>query len=117
MGGGLAGASVALLCYNPQPPPEELLREFYLTPDLNISFQHGTGCPRCNYSGYAGRQPIVELWLPMPVQRIKSHPRVETNLGRVAFQRGPLVYCLEAVDNGGHVRNLVIPPEAPLIVL
>jgi len=32
----------------------------------------------------------------------------------VALQRGPLVYCLEAVDNHGHVRHLVIPPEAQL---
>jgi DUF1680 family protein len=59
---------------------------------------------------------VVELSLPMPVQRIKSHPKVEANLGRVALQRGPLVYCLEAVDNGGHVRNLVISPQARLTV-
>lgn len=57
---------------------------------------------------------VVELSLPMPVQRLKAHPKVEAGKGRVALQRGPLIYCLEAVDNGGHVRNLVIPPEAPL---
>ncbi len=56
----------------------------------------------------------VELSLPMPVRRIKAHPNVEANTGRVALGRGPLVYCLEAVDNGGQVRNLVIPPGAPL---
>jgi DUF1680 family protein len=57
---------------------------------------------------------VITLSLPMPVQRIKAHPKVEADIGRVALQRGPLVYCLEVVDNGGHVRNLVIPPEAPL---
>ena len=57
---------------------------------------------------------VIELSLPMPVQRIKADPQVEADLGRVALQRGPIVYCLEAVDNGGHVRNLVIPPDAPL---
>lgn len=56
----------------------------------------------------------IDLSLPMPVRRIKAHPKVEADIGRVAFQRGPLVYCLEAVDNGGHVRNLVIPPAARL---
>jgi DUF1680 family protein len=56
----------------------------------------------------------IELSLPMPVQRIKAHPKVEADLGRVALERGPIVYCLEAADNGGHVRNLVIPPEAQL---
>jgi hypothetical protein len=60
------------------------------------------------------RGDTVELSLPMPVQRIKAHPNVEADLGRVAIQRGPLVYCLEATDNGGRVRNLVIPREAPL---
>jgi DUF1680 family protein len=56
----------------------------------------------------------IELTLPMPVQRVKAHPKVEADYGRVALQRGPLVYCLEAVDNSGQVRNLVIPPDAPL---
>lgn len=57
---------------------------------------------------------VVELSLPMPVQRLKANPKVEADLGRVALQSGPLVYCLEAVDNHGHVRNLVVPPEAQL---
>jgi DUF1680 family protein len=57
---------------------------------------------------------FLELSLPMPVQRVRAHPKVEANYGRMALQRGPIVYCLEAVDNGGQVRNLVIPPEAPL---
>jgi DUF1680 family protein len=56
----------------------------------------------------------IELSLPMPVQRVKAHPKVEADYGRVAITRGPLVYCLEASDNGGHVRNLLIPPDAPL---
>ena len=56
----------------------------------------------------------VELSLPMPMQRIKAHPKVEADIGRVALQRGPLVYCLESADNSGCVRNLVIPPESPL---
>ena len=70
--------------------------------------------------GYARLQRVwrrgdtIELLLPMPVQRIQAHPKVEADVGRVAIQRGPLIYCLEAADNDGHVRNLVIPPEAEL---
>jgi DUF1680 family protein len=55
------------------------------------------------------KNDVVKLALPMPVLRIKAHPKVEANMGRVALQRGPLVYCLEAADNRGHVRNLAIP--------
>jgi DUF1680 family protein len=61
------------------------------------------------------RGDVIELSLPMPVQRIKANPKVEADTGRVALQRGPLIYCLEAVDNRGHVRNLVIPPDAELV--
>ena len=43
----------------------------------------------------------VELRLPMPIQRIEAHPRVTADAGRVAIQRGPIVYCFEAVDNDG----------------
>lgn len=57
----------------------------------------------------------VELTLPMPVERIESHPMVKPNLGRIALQRGPVVYCLEGVDNNGKVRNLAIPRDAEIV--
>lgn len=56
----------------------------------------------------------VELTLPMPVQRIHAHPKVEADLGRVALQRGPIVYCVEGEDNEGTVRKLVLPSETAL---
>jgi DUF1680 family protein len=59
---------------------------------------------------------VIELSLPMPVQRIKADPRVQADAGRVALQRGPVVYCLEAVDNQGGLRNLIIPSSASLKV-
>jgi len=52
----------------------------------------------------------VEFMLEMPVRRTYAHPRVAADIGRVALERGPIVYCLEAVDNGGRVRNLALPP-------
>lgn len=57
---------------------------------------------------------VVRLRLPLPVERVYAHPQVKANVGRVALQRGPVVYCLEGVDNGGQVRNLVLPREAQL---
>ena len=38
---------------------------------------------------------VVELDIPMPIQRIYANRRVRANVGRVAFQRGPIVYCVE----------------------
>ena len=58
---------------------------------------------------------VIELQMPMPVQRLAACFRVAADLGRIALQRGPLVYCLEAVDNSGYVRNLAIPRDAKLL--
>jgi hypothetical protein len=41
----------------------------------------------------------VRLQLPMPARLIVCHPYVTENAGRVALMRGPLLYCLEQVDN------------------
>jgi DUF1680 family protein len=60
------------------------------------------------------RGDVMGLSFPMPVNRLKANPKIEADIGRVALQRGPLVYCLEAMDNGGHVRNLVIPSDTQL---
>jgi DUF1680 family protein len=58
---------------------------------------------------------VVELLLPMPVRRVVAHPSVEADRGRVALQRGPLVYAAEWPDNaGGKVRNLLLPDDTAL---
>jgi hypothetical protein len=58
---------------------------------------------------------VIELNLPMPVRRVVANDQVTADRGRVALQRGPLVYCAEWPDNpGGHVRNLLLPDSAKL---
>ncbi len=42
---------------------------------------------------------VVRVNIPMPVRLIQSHPRNTANIGKVVICRGPLVYCLESVDN------------------
>jgi DUF1680 family protein len=56
----------------------------------------------------------VELSLPMEVRRVTSNEKVKADAGRVALERGPVVYCAEGVDNGGQVLNLVLPDDASL---
>ena len=56
----------------------------------------------------------VELSLPMRVRRVLSHEKVAADAGRVALERGPVVYCAEAADNGGRALNLVLPDDAAL---
>ncbi len=56
----------------------------------------------------------ITLTLPMTPRRVVSHVAVTENQGKVAIERGPLVYCAEAIDNGGHVLAAVLPDDAPL---
>ena len=41
----------------------------------------------------------VELRLPMPIHRVLADDPVAADRGRVAIERGPIVYCVEGVDN------------------
>ena len=56
----------------------------------------------------------VELTLAMPVERVMSHPNIRQTAGQIALQRGPLVYCLEEVDNGPRLANICIPHDASM---
>jgi uncharacterized protein len=58
---------------------------------------------------------VIDLKLPMPVRRVVANDQVAADRGRVALQRGPIVYAAEWPDNpNGKVRNLVLPDSAPL---
>jgi DUF1680 family protein len=57
---------------------------------------------------------VIRLQLPMVARRAYADPHVKADVGRVALQRGPIVYCLEGVDNGGHPRSFVLPKTAKL---
>jgi DUF1680 family protein len=57
----------------------------------------------------------VVLELPMPVERVYSHPDVRVNVGRVCLKRGPLVYCVEQADNSVlAIGRLHLPRHASL---
>jgi DUF1680 family protein len=56
----------------------------------------------------------IDLHLPMPPRRTLAHENVEADRGKVALERGPLVYCFEGADNGDRVATLHLPDDAPL---
>lgn len=53
----------------------------------------------------------VRLELPMTVRASRCIEQVEANHDRVAFTRGPLVYCAEGVDNDGAVQRFFVDPK------
>ena len=58
---------------------------------------------------------IIRLDLSMPVEVEAADPRVKEDIGKRAIQRGPLVYCLEEVDNPDNFDNLSISPSTSFL--
>jgi hypothetical protein len=56
----------------------------------------------------------VELEFPMTPRRVVCSPHVPGNVGRVAIQRGPIVYCAEGADNPDGLQDVFIPPDAAI---
>jgi DUF1680 family protein len=50
----------------------------------------------------------LSLDLAMPVERVYAHPHVRADRGRVALQRGPILFCAESVDHPDSVDALVV---------
>lgn len=103
-----------------QPVPTDLYR-YMQANDEEVSVSvNGKPVPLKMKKGYIrisrewqpGDQIAVNL--PMPIRRVVSHEAVEDNAGRVAIERGPIVYCAEGVDNGGKALDLVLPDAAKL---
>ena len=58
---------------------------------------------------------VIELNLPMQVRRIVANDNAEDDRGKVALERGPIVYCLEGCDQAdGKVFNKYILDSAPV---
>lgn len=51
---------------------------------------------------------VVEYQMEMPIQSVWAHPTVRDMQGRIAIQRGPIVYCLESVDQRGFVLDQIV---------
>ena len=96
--------SVKLTISTSQPLEKEIrlrIPNWCKTYDLSINGK------RINVSekkGYAvikdwKSQDVIALDMDMPVEIVAADPHVKENFGKRAIQRGPLVYCMEEIDN------------------
>ena len=60
------------------------------------------------------KNDLISLVLPMEAKFYQALPRVREDIGRVAVQRGPVVYCAESVDNGAELELLRVSPDMEL---
>lgn len=58
----------------------------------------------------------ITLILSMDPKKIISHPAVQENVGKIALQRGPIVYCLEEIDNGKNLAGIILDKSDELKV-
>ena len=56
----------------------------------------------------------VSMVFPMPVRRLLANDAVAEDRGKAAVQRGPIVYAFEGIDNGGTLKDLRLPLDAPI---
>ena len=55
------------------------------------------------------KNDVVEVLLPMEVKKVLANEKVTNDIGKVALQRGPIMYCAEWADNNGKTGNILIP--------
>ena len=56
---------------------------------------------------------VVSIHFDMPVRTVVANPRVADDRGRIAVERGPLVYCAEWADNEGVNPHHLLLPRQP----
>jgi DUF1680 family protein len=104
-----------------EPIPSSLYRFVDKNDDPVVLKVNGKAVAFTVDKGYAvlkrkwNKGDVIELNLPMPVRRIVANELVVADRGKVALQRGPIVYAAEWPDNpGGRVRNVVLPNDSSL---
>jgi len=81
--------------------------------DVPVVFDMEKGYARIELRWEQG--DVIEFNLPMPVRRLLANEKVAEDKGRVALQRGPIVYCVEAPDvEDGRVLNLLLDDQIRL---
>lgn len=116
------GMFVRIPCWaQNRPVPGDLYRYVETRQDKPTLAVNGEAVPLDLVKGYARilrtwkNGDVLQLDLPMPVRRVQSHPNVVENAGKVALERGPLVYCVEGIDHEGKALDLILPGESELL--
>ena len=103
-----------------QPLPGDLYRYLDVADDSPSLRVDGKASPLELDSGYAtvSRRwtgtTRIELRLPLTIQRVIANDAVGDLQGKVALDRGPLVYALESADNDASPLELALPDSSQL---
>ena len=56
----------------------------------------------------------IEVSFAAPAKFVYANPQVRADSGKAAIVRGPLVYCLEEIDNSQNLPAIFVDTDAPL---
>jgi uncharacterized protein len=106
-----------------EPLPSNLYRYVDATTETPSLKVNGKSAPIALEKGYVrltrNWKPgdRIELHLPMPVRRVLATEQVEADRGRIALERGPVVYCTESPDNPqDDIIDMTLAGDAKLTV-
>lgn len=108
--------SVKLTISTSQPLEKEIrlrIPDWCKTYDLSIN---GKKINVPKEKGYAvikdwKSQDVIALDMDMPVEIVAADPHVKENFDKRAIQRGPLVYCMEEIDNPEYFDQIQLSPS------
>ena len=90
--------------------------DIFSTYEITVNGQHVDGVLENGYmviNRKWKKGDIVRIHFDMPVRTVVASPRVADDRGRIAVERGPLVYCAEWADNEGiNPHHLLLPRKA-----
>ena len=63
-----------------------------------------------------GAHDVIEVECAVPVRFVRANPLVRADVGKVALVKGPVVYCLEEIDNGTNLAAVYVNTDQEPIV-
>ncbi|MEI6674840.1 MAG: glycoside hydrolase family 127 protein [Verrucomicrobiota bacterium] len=93
-----------------EPAPDEPVRLQVNGHAASLDLEHGYAVIKRTW--HPG--DVIQLSLPMPVRRVLAHDKVLADVGLVAIERGPIVYCAEGPDNGAKVLDITLDDTVAL---
>jgi uncharacterized protein len=103
-----------------QPFPSDLYKSIYpakrkpeiLVNGEKMQFKTEKGYVFIGLQGRKMQNLVLDL--PMEILKISAHPELKADSGRIALQRGPLVYCFEEADNGSNIDRIRVNRDTGL---
>lgn len=84
-------------CKTEYEPIAEMIQEIFVKPPP-ITWVKGQGCEHCNYTGYKGRLPLAELWIPSQQDVLLINKRASQDKLKESASKSTMSIMSEAID-------------------